>query len=259
MLEFNAAAFYTAVSVIRRAQGMLGARKDEAADPFPMEALVEGSARDGMVAHVKDLDEALRTIGAKVTKMMADRIVEAGNRGDLKWGELFDMMEHLDSRLRDELTLHKLFVLEDRNVEYFEPTAPIFGAEFEEKFASVAFELDEAAKCFALGRSTAAVFHLMRIMETGSKSVSRCLNIPPPTRDAERNWGNMLKEIKDEINRRNAAKPPCWPAPEDQDFLPKPMCPWMPSASLGATQRCTSKRHTLRTLPNTFLALSRGL
>ena len=79
------------------------------------------------------------------------------------------------------------------------------------------FEIDEAAKCLALRRSTACVFHLMRVMEVGIKAVARCLGIPDPTKGSEKNWGKILKKIKDEIDNRNAAK--SWKKAKDQEFF----------------------------------------
>ena len=79
-------------------------------------------------------------------------------------------------------------------MRYYKPDDYLFGLEFDLKFSDTGvFELDEAAKCLALGRSTAAVFHLMRAMEVGIRSVARCLGIPDPLKPAERNWGSILK------------------------------------------------------------------
>lgn len=72
-----------------------------------------------------------------------------------------------------------------------------------------AFELDEAAKCRALGRPTAAVFHLMRLMEIGVRATARCLGIPDPLKPAERNWGRILGGIKAGIDAK-------WPTGSDR-------------------------------------------
>lgn len=219
MLEFNAAAFYQAISTIRRAQGMLAVMKEEPSEGFSMDAIVDGGPETGLLEHMAPLNEALRTLGAKMAKIMSDRIVKSVQGGALRWSELFEMMEGLDSRLRDELTLHTLFVLEDRHVGYYAPAEPLFGLDFETKFPSGAFELDEAAKCLALNRTTAAVFHLMRMMEIGLKATAACLAIAVPTRGGARNWGGMLGEIKTEIDRRDAAAPRIWATASDQDFF----------------------------------------
>lgn len=70
--------------------------------------------------------------------------------------------------MQRELSLVCLYVLEENKAGYFQPDDPLFGAVFERAFPSAIFELEEAAKCLALDRPTAAVFHLMRIMENRS-------------------------------------------------------------------------------------------
>lgn len=96
----------------------------------------------------------------------------------------------------------------------------LFGADVATKFSSTAaYEIDESGKCLAVGRSTAAVFHLMRVMEVGVKAASTALGIPDPVKDAERNWGVMLRKIKDEIDRRNKATPSGWTIPDDKNFF----------------------------------------
>src|SRR5882724_6262350 len=70
------------------------------------------------------------------------------------------------------------------------------------KFPSIAYEIDESAKCLALRRATASAFHSIRSLEAAIRAMSRCLGIPDPTRAAGRSWGNLLKVIKAEIDVR---------------------------------------------------------
>ena len=82
----------------------------------------------------------------------------------------------------------------------------LFGTDVQTKFVNASFEISEAGKCFAFGRYTAAVFHLMRTMEIGIGAVRQCLKIPDPIKAADRNWGKILEKIKEEMDRRNDAK-----------------------------------------------------
>src|SRR5262249_16155953 len=84
------------------------------------------------------------------------------------------------------------------------PNVPLFGAEVAAKFPSAIFDIHEAAKCVALGRSTAAVFHLMRVVEIALRAVHACLGLNPPTNP---NWGRLLGEVRDERVRRGRAWP----------------------------------------------------
>jgi hypothetical protein len=59
----------------------------------------------------------------------------------------------------------------------------------------------------------------MRILEIGIAAVARCLGIPDPIKPSQRNWGFILKAIKDELDRRVAAKlPASWASPQKAFF-----------------------------------------
>jgi hypothetical protein len=94
-----------------------------------------------------------------------------------------------------------------------------FGRDFESKFPSALFEVDEAAKCLALSRPTAAVFHLMRSMEIAIHAVRECLAIPAPVKDWERNWGRIIEKIEQAITVRNSANPKNWAIKDDPEFF----------------------------------------
>jgi hypothetical protein len=90
--------------------------------------------------------------------------------------------------LRMETEGRKFLQIDDENL--YRKGADLFGADVATKFATTAaFEIDEAGKCLAVGRHTAAVFHLMRVMEVGVNAASACLRIPDPVKGSERNWG----------------------------------------------------------------------
>jgi hypothetical protein len=55
--------------------------------------------------------------------------------------------------------------------------------------------MDEAAKCLAVERPTACVFHLMRITEYGLQAIARSLGMT----DARPNWEPIIAKINVEI------------------------------------------------------------
>lgn len=81
-------------------------------------------------------------------------------------------------------------------VRFYEPSEPLFGAAVEAKFPNMSEDIAEAGKCLALERSTAAVFHLMRIMELAVRKLGDELGI---TLVDEKNWQNILDEVNKAI------------------------------------------------------------
>jgi hypothetical protein len=115
------------------------------------------------------------------------------------WDGAKGSLDELKRTLVRELSLKTVLVLQSQEAVLYTPREPLFGQHFAAKFATHgAFELDEAAKCRALSRPTAAVFHLMRILELGISALSACLSIPDPVKPAERNWAIILKKIKED-------------------------------------------------------------
>lgn len=79
--------------------------------------------------------------------------------------------------------------------ELFRQKNPFFGDKVEDAFPRAAEDISEAGKCLALDRSTAAVFHLMRAMESAVGRLSLKLDIPNPDRE----WGKLLSDIPKKI------------------------------------------------------------
>lgn len=138
------------------------------------------SELDSLLPHLLILNEQLTRIATvRLSKRLAGE--------NMKYGDVAENIEDITKRLSDELSFTKTFVLEQERHGYYDSPSPIFGEDVRDKFVGSSFEIDEAAKCFALSRPTACVFHLMRVMEIAVRAVARCLAIPDPTKPAERN------------------------------------------------------------------------
>ncbi len=61
--------------------------------------------------------------------------------------------------------------------QHFYAGANLLGEAVQERFPSLATDIDEAGKCFATGRFTATVFHLMRVMEVGVQEFCEALGV----------------------------------------------------------------------------------
>jgi hypothetical protein len=108
--------------------------------------------------------------------------------------------------MEDELFL---YVPSDRAEFYL--SKQLFGPDVQNSFPSAAGDVEEAGKCFAAGRYTACVFHLMRVLEIGLRSLSGTLNSPGLNPKNNPNWGDLLRGCNDEL-----AKPPSKRSPEWQ-------------------------------------------
>ena len=81
-----------------------------------------------------------------------------------RMGDLTDMV-------KDEMAGRSYLCLNEEEFTLYQPKTPHFGQDVRGQFPSAIYEMDEASKCLAIGRSTACVFHLMRALEIALKGL----------------------------------------------------------------------------------------
>jgi hypothetical protein len=99
----------------------------------------------------------------------------------------------ISSVLHSEIQSYTFFHMPQDRARYYDQRG-LFGAEVIAKFPRVQFDVTEAGNCYSLGRGTACVFHLMRIMEVGVQEFGTRLGVQLTN---EKNWQKIL----DEANR----------------------------------------------------------
>jgi hypothetical protein len=89
-------------------------------------------------------------------------------------------------------------------------THPPFGNEVASSFSSANDDAYEAAICYATYRSTACVFHSMRVAEKGLIAVAKALNVPFSIPFEYENWLNIINPIEKAIRdlEQNLSKGP---------------------------------------------------
>jgi len=118
-----------------------------------------------------------------------------------RYGQFFALGPELYDRLYDEMQERVFLAIPPQEAELFEN--PSKGWEnVVKQFPGAVYDIEEAARCLALDRSTASAFHGIRCLEAAIRALARCLGIPDPTRAVERNWGKALDAIKNVIDRR---------------------------------------------------------
>lgn len=153
--------------------------------------------RHNIAGTYRFISEAAEVIGAPVTKKAADRarkrLLARKEVIDLKG--LKQITTETRSRLEDEVESTRFYCLAPGSAELYSPQEPLFGKEVEARIEKASDDISEAGKCFAVGRYTASVFHLMRAMEAAVKELSAHLKIEK----LEREWGKLLSDIRTKI------------------------------------------------------------
>ena len=90
-----------------------------------------------------------------------------------------------------------MIILEGADKDLYSPSSPLFGDHVNKAFPSSAGEIDEAGKCLALGRWTAAVMHLMRALELALKALQQELELDHP----KEQWNQILDQCEAKIRK----------------------------------------------------------
>jgi hypothetical protein len=101
----------------------------------------------------------------------------------------------LSVSLERELSKKLVMFLPEDKIGYFDGSKNLFPIIVRERFPSANIDMDEAAKCFALERYTASVFHSMRIMEAGLNTMGKSLNL-----EVGKNRHDALEDIQKAID-----------------------------------------------------------
>jgi hypothetical protein len=193
------------------------------------EVFVTPDSYSDLKRHTTNLLEACGDIGMPVTKAAVSEFFDelvCAEQKEGNFGFRSDSCLRMKARLQASMNcfgyesgLKSALILPPEMAKYYDPQSPLFGEEVHFQFPVAAYEIEEAAKCLAVGRSTAAVFHLMRVMEVGIHAVARCLGVPDPVKGADKNWGVILKRIQAARSAKGSSTQGTWNVPTDDAYF----------------------------------------
>lgn len=184
-------------------QNLINIREIAAVHPGQLKS----PAKEICIATLKQALRECDALGLTLSSMYITEFLE-----DLKEPMQHDVVEGrirvATDRMNDELSLATFIQIANTKADYYY-NDEIFGQAVMNRFPKAIEDIQEAAKCFALGRSTACVFHLMRAMELATQYLGKRLGLSFVT---EKNWANILDQVDKAIkalpvkNSRQKAK-----------------------------------------------------
>lgn len=115
----------------------------------------------------------------------------------------------LKKRIDDELKNRRFFAIPQDKARFYR-CLELFGIEVWNKFQSARYDIEEAGTCFACSRPTACVFHLMRTMEVGLRTLGVSLNNPDLDPKRNPSWERILKPCDDELRKPISQRSAAW-------------------------------------------------
>lgn len=166
------------------------------------------------VGILRNIREGMRNMGLVSSVDQIDRILSSFDRGQLNYKQYVEMQRQLHDRMEDELERGQFFMVLPPKVTYYSEAATKLGEEVNKAFPSAQPDIEHAAKCYAFGRNTAAVFHLMRVMEVGLRALENSLKDPSIDPKNNPNWGTILRRCDDELKLPSPKRSFDWAADE---------------------------------------------
>jgi hypothetical protein len=160
-----------------------------------------GAMGPALIGRLGELHDPLRSLELRFSLRQIGRVEAMCREPDQLTEGIVQEIDILVQRIHDELETVCLLMVPPDRVNLWEQVEPPFGPEVDAKFPSAADDISEAGKCLALGRATACVSHLMRVLEIGLRSLSAVMGLPM----ANPNWATQLDQIEKAIRGMGAA------------------------------------------------------
>jgi hypothetical protein len=222
MLHFSASRFFWCGRSLRtiRADCIAGSAICVNGEPaFAMTKDLDGMALERAIGGLAPLEEEFSRVGLRISAETVKELheeLQSQSRHNFQW--LHDQIEVIEKLVEKELKGKTFFYVPPERMRFWpsqkEPFA--FGRAVATSFPSTTWDANSAAFCVAVTLSTAAVFHLMRVLEIGLTVLGAKFG----TSLAHTNWAPAIEQIESKI--RDMHKDPAWKAlpdcKEQQEF-----------------------------------------
>ena len=144
--------------------------------------------------------QSLADLDIPLTRVAVNRLCSEISRDECTWtvSEVWSQVDGVFERLLDEVDSRgSFFYIPLSRAQYFS-REEAFGKVVSKKFPRLTEDIQDACKCYACGRYTACVFHLMRVMEYGLQRLGKKLGVPNVEIEV---WQKILDQVNSEIKK----------------------------------------------------------
>jgi hypothetical protein len=145
-------------------------------------------------------------IGLSATRTQAFKLmVLAGNpHKPFHWTEVDSGLEGIQWAIEEEISMRKFAFIPLDKVQYFERdgNGALFGKEVYKKFKAARLDIKSAGNCLAADENTAAVFHLMCVVNIGLIALAKHLKLKIKAIEYQE-WKNIIDGLKKKVDLIN--------------------------------------------------------
>lgn len=159
----------------------------------------------GYPTGLEDLQRAIAAMGTELQRLPVSQVItsqyermreRADEVSEDDWLLMQTLVIEFENNLREELTAHYFLMIPADRRELYEQRKPPMSALVEAAFPEAKYDIEAAHRCLALDEWTAAVFHLMRVLEHGLRDMAKRLNIEMLASLDYENWKNIIDQIE---------------------------------------------------------------
>lgn len=143
---------------------------------------------------LRKIEAECKKLDLKVSLHAASEAISSFERSRY-FGDLGNGTAQLRNTIEWEMRSFLFFHMPFKQAEFYDQKE-LFGVEVNATFPEIQFDMVEAGNCYAMGRGTGCVFHLMRIMEVGVQALGAKLGVPLA---GEKNWQDILNRVNKAI------------------------------------------------------------
>lgn len=180
------------------------------ADVIPSREMGE-QQRQSFVNKLAEIGNDSRQMGLEKTAVTI-RCLIAEYRTEHTHEQLKLSVQSLTEQFREELKEHTFVQFDPARKEYLKTRAeftadPFWGPDVATSFGSAMADLYDAGLCYVTDRSTACVFHCMRVLEVGLRALARDLNVPFSIPFEYQEWSTVIDGIDGAIKTIDKTHP----------------------------------------------------
>ena len=200
MLEFSAHRFHHAGSTLGWIKHVVASK------------IETGSLDSDSVSRIalgfKSLSETLRSVGCSVSGGIA-LTLSLDLENEMVSGEVLKgKIEVLQEAISREMQGHLFLWVTTHKVEYYQKkTEELVSEAFVKNFPIASREFQEGCKCYACDFPTAAVFHFMRVLDSGIQAFG---NLIEHDSSSNKNWGKVFEKFDKDLKTAPNERPQVW-------------------------------------------------
>jgi len=194
MLKHDADAWFLVAQILSACRHRAGARGSD----NPIEN------GDEFEDNLKAVLERVQGLKLQVSATVISRAIDGIGRHIATTGKMVSVIDGIRNTIESELATCVFIQVDNEYAKYYQQKQ-LFGSEVAARFAAAGDDIEEAGNCIALGRGTACVYHLMRVMEIGLKALANPLGIPYAP-----SWESYLRQIEAKITAKHSSKSKKW-------------------------------------------------